>query len=406
MYTYVFVLPPAHGHVNPVLGVMAELLARGERVIAYNIEPFRAKIESCGAEFRSYPETAMSTAEISHLLVDGNLANITKLLLDVSAELIPATAELLRRDQADIAVLDSLAVWGKTAAAQLDMPTVGSITHFVMDESEVGLWDLVRLMWRYVPQVPGIFKARRALANEYGDAFPGSGPLFPIRGECNLIFTTPDLQPPTDLVDDSFRFVGPSTRPSASDAAPNFPFEQLDARPLVYISLGTVHTERLAFFQTCFEAFGAYPAQFVLSVGNEANLRDLGRVPDNFIVQASVPQVAILARATAFISHAGMNSLHESLLAGVPMVLLPQQAEQLMNARIVAERGAGVLLPNHINHKRISAEALRTALDEVMNGERFRVSAEGLQQTLQATGGARQAANVLQAFVREKITVA
>jgi UDP:flavonoid glycosyltransferase YjiC (YdhE family) len=53
MRTIVYVTPPAHGHVNPTLPVMRELVQRGEQVIAYNTEEFRLQLEQTGAVFRA-----------------------------------------------------------------------------------------------------------------------------------------------------------------------------------------------------------------------------------------------------------------------------------------------------------------------------------------------------------------
>ena len=42
---------PAHGHTNPTLGVVRELISRGHEVRYYSYAPFRAAIEEAGAEF-------------------------------------------------------------------------------------------------------------------------------------------------------------------------------------------------------------------------------------------------------------------------------------------------------------------------------------------------------------------
>lgn len=57
-----------------------------------------------------------------------------------------------------------------------------------------------------------------------------------------------------------------------------------------------------------------------------------------------MPQVDILRRADAFVTHGGMNSISEGLYCEVPLVVVPQQIEQALNGRRVAEVGAGILL--------------------------------------------------------------
>ncbi|CAE7445016.1 yjiC, partial [Symbiodinium natans] len=72
----------------------------------------------------------------------------------------------------------------------------------------------------------------------------------------------------------------------------------------------------------------------VLSVGKQPDALDfLGssdeeifdQVPSNVLIRGFVPQVEMLNNYTsAFISHVGFNSLQESLMAGVPLVAIPQ----------------------------------------------------------------------------------
>lgn len=60
MNRIVFVGTPAHGHVNPTLPVVQEMVQRGEQVIYYNSEEFRAKVEGTGAAFRAYPAASIN----------------------------------------------------------------------------------------------------------------------------------------------------------------------------------------------------------------------------------------------------------------------------------------------------------------------------------------------------------
>ena len=48
MSKIVFFCIPAHGHTNPTLGVVRELVRRGHQVKYYSYEPFRAVIEAAG----------------------------------------------------------------------------------------------------------------------------------------------------------------------------------------------------------------------------------------------------------------------------------------------------------------------------------------------------------------------
>jgi zeaxanthin glucosyltransferase len=77
------------------------------------------------------------------------------------------------------------------------------------------------------------------------------------------------------------------------------------------------------------EAFGSLEdVQVVLSVGKNICPENLGRIPSNTIVVRSAPQIELLKRATICITHAGLNTVLESLAHGVPMVAIPIGCDQ------------------------------------------------------------------------------
>jgi MGT family glycosyltransferase len=397
MRTIVFVTPPAHGHVNPTLPVIRELVQRGEQVIAYNTEEFRPQLEQAGARFKAYPHTAMTATSIALLLQEGNLANMTELILRTTEQLLPFMVQELTTQQPDLVIFDSIALWGKMAAAQLHLRAAASLSVFVMDERHIRPRDMFPMLRHVLPKLPAILSTRRRLVARYGKAFPSKQPLFPLRDALNIVFTARELQPDTPIIDQTFRFVGPSI--DLRTRSGSFPLDTLEQDSVVYISLGTVHSTHTAFFQTCFEAFAEHPMRFVLSVGRQTDIDRLGAIPANFIVRSSVPQLELLQRASIFITHGGMNSVHEGLYYGVPLVIIPHQFEQLFNARCVAARGAGYIIDDHLKHKPITANALRRALAVVLSAPRYRVAAQELQRALHRTGGYEQAASEIQAYL-------
>jgi UDP:flavonoid glycosyltransferase YjiC (YdhE family) len=120
-----------------------------------------------------------------------------------------------------------------------------------------------------------------------------------------------------------------------------------------------------------------------------------------------VPQLAILERAHIFLTHAGLNSMHESLWSGVPMVAVPQQFEQLRNAQAMAAAGAGIVIDAEAWGKPASAAALRAAVDELEAGhQRYADAAAMLGRSLREGGGYVEAANrIEQAATRRSAPV-
>ena len=151
-------------------------------------------------------------------------------------------------------------------------------------------------------------------------------------------------------------------------------------------------------------AFADYRAQFILSAGAFTDLTQLGNVPDNFIVRNYVPQLQVLRRADVFITHGGMNSVHEGLYFGAPEIVIPQQLEQYINGRRVVETGAGLIPKGYRISERVSVEALRLALDQILDDPSYKSNAAQLGKTLRAAGGYEQAANEIERFIQAGTT--
>ena len=124
----------------------------------------------------------------------------------------------------------------------------------------------------------------------------------------------------------------------------------------------------------------------------------LGAIPDNFIVRPSMPQLEILQRAALFISHGGMNSVNESLFYGVPLVVIPQQMEQLLNGRMVERAGAGILLGEKPPYGRIQPNQMRQATDKILHNPRYQQAAKKIGDTFHHAGGFRRAADLVEAM--------
>jgi MGT family glycosyltransferase len=107
-----------------------------------------------------------------------------------------------------------------------------------------------------------------------------------------------------------------------------------------------------------------------------------------------VPQLAVLRRASLFVTHAGMGSCSEGLANGVPMIAIPRAVDQFSNAALLAAAGLGVV----VDSDDVTVDALRraaAALDDDEVRQRCAVAAEELR----AAGGAAHAADVIEEVV-------
>ena len=399
MAKIIFMNIPAHGHVNPTLPAAQELIRRGHQVIYYNTPDFGDKIAHTGADFRPYPEPNPTAAQISAKAA--NIVNFSLLMLAETQRLLPFVLAEVERERPHLIVFDSLCLWGQHAANRLDIATVASISHLILEDVAGFTWrDRLHVVRHALPHVPRLLKLRRQLVRDHGPAIFPAGDIFPALGERNLLFTSRHFQPETPFIDESFRFVGPALDHDSRPAL-DFPFDLLGNRPLVYVSLGTIHQGWDDFYRGAMATLAGFPAQFVLSVGKQTDPADLAPIPDNFIVRPEVPQLALLPRVNLFVTHGGINSVHEGLYFGVPLVVAPQQFEQMFNGRQVVAHGAGIMVNERPPYGRLNGDELRTAVQTVLADEGYRAAARRIGDTLQQAGGYRRAAAEIEQAVQQ-----
>ncbi len=386
---------PAYGHVNPTLPVVTELVRCGHRVVYYNSDTFEQAIKGTDAEFRAYPNS--STTEIEFAKRVNNLVSVSVFMLEESLRLLPFSLDTIERENPDLVIFDSIALWGMQAARLKKVSSAASISTFV-HEGVPGIFkwrDYVHIFRQAFTKLPSLQRLRRQLVKTYGpDIFPGKS-ILPCKGNFNIVYTSREFQPDTPYIDDSFHFVGPSILATTRKET-DFPWDLLDPeRTKIYLSLGTLYNQNIEFYRTVFTAFSDHSAQFILSVGRLTDIHDLGLVPDNFIIQSIVPQLELLQKVDLFITHGGMNSVNEGLNYGVPLVVVPQQIEQVLNGRQVARQGAGVVLADTPPYGHLDAGVLRRTVDKVLADPTYRLNAERLSRSFHEAGGYQQAATAI-----------
>lgn len=131
-----------------------------------------------------------------------------------------------------------------------------------------------------------------------------------------------------------------------------------------------------------------------MAIGDQVDPADLGEIPANFDVRPYFPQPAVLEHATAFLSHAGMNSVMESLLNQVPLATFPQTAEQSANADRVEELGLGRRLPSDVG-----PDLLRATLDHLAADSTIRTNLAAMADHIHAAGGPADAADAVESYL-------
>ncbi|MGM9949715.1 MAG: macrolide family glycosyltransferase [Lysinibacillus sp.] len=393
MSKVVFFSIPAHGHTNPTIPVVAELVRRGHEVWYYSFLEFQQKIESAGARFIACDEFLPSISEEELERKAGkDFAALIEMVADTTVAMDEKVCAELTAFRPDCIVSDSVCFWGKLFAKKLGVRYICSTTTFAFNR------HTAKLMKRSITEIvkmiigmPRINKKMKLLKSHGYDV----DNFISIIGNDNdtdtIVYTSKEFQPLADTFSDRYAFVGPSIRQSAYQKAKD------RDKKAIYISLGTVLNQNKHFYRHCIEAFANTDYEVSMSVGGKTDIATLGSIPENFTVEKYVDQVAVLQESDVFITHSGMNSVNESLYFGVPMVLFPQHSEQLLVADRAIELGAGVKLKDD------KPGSLAKAVDEVLGDAGYRKNAETLAGTFRQAGGPVRAADVIERKMKEQL---
>ncbi|KEQ26375.1 macrolide family glycosyltransferase [Paenibacillus tyrfis] len=394
MARVLFINGGSEGHINPTLGVVQELIRRGEEVVYFIMDQFRDRVEPTGAEVITFDggkfvEAFLAGGRSPWGRVGG--------LLRTADIVIPSVLEQTKGERFDYIIHDSMFGCGRLLAQILDVPAINSCTsfaiqqnsfdrmqdhlalHFPVDVNERAQQEFQQL----VRSVQAKYKVQLGSAYE---VFCNPAPL-------TIVYTSKHFQPGGESFDETYKFVGPSVVPRSDD---HFDFSHVDTDRLIYISFGTVFNQALDFYKLCFAAFAETEYTVILSVGRQTRIAELGDIPANFIVRNYVPQLEVLQRAKLFITHGGMNSTSEGLYYGVPLIVLPQSADQPIIARRVAEIGAGL----HLSQEGLTAGGLKEAAERALKDASIRKVCVEIGDSFRAAGGYRRAVEEIFAYKR------
>jgi MGT family glycosyltransferase len=377
MSKIVFFSIPAHGHTNPTIPVVSELVSRGHEVWYYSFMDFKEKIEGVGAEFISCDEflPKISEQELERQ-VGKDFAALIEMVADTTITLDDKVCTELSEFRPNCIVSDSVCFWGKLIAKKLGVPYICSTTTFAFNQYTAKLMKpSIKEMFRMITGMRRINK-KMQLLRSHGYEVDNFISIIQNDNETDtIVYTTKEFQPMAETHSDRYAFVGPSIRPSSHV------LDERKSRKFIYISLGTVLNQDKDFYHNCIKAFADSRYEIVMSVGERTEIASLGSIPDNFTVKSYVDQTAVLQKADVFITHCGMNSVNESLYHGTPMVLFPLHSEERVVADRVAELGAGIKLKGN------RPKYLAKAVADVLGDRTFQKNAQKMSENFRNAGG-------------------
>ncbi len=414
---------PGTGHLNPMTALARSLQLRGHEVMIFGIADTEAPVRAAGIEFRMIGTEAYPPG--TRLKWDAHMAGLKgfaalrftfdrvrnsarMVLRDAPQAVKAADVELLLVDETDFA---------GNVAEYLGLPwiSIALIPPLLRDDRFPPFW------FGWPAQQNRLSRLRNHLAilllerigtpifkevNEQRSAW-GLKPFMSSEEALSPLAQITQLPEALEfeIVGDKpagLHYTGPFIH-SDQRPAVEFPWERLDGRPLIYASMGTLQNGSEFIFRTIAEACAGLDAQLVISLGGGLDPARLGELAGDPLVVSFAPQLEILKRAALVITHAGLNTVLESLCEGVPLVAVPIGNDQPGVAARVKARGACVVVPL----RRLNAARLRKAVIQVLRDPRYLEAARILQRAIQGMDGPGRAADLIEQVLElhQKLTV-
>jgi zeaxanthin glucosyltransferase len=189
----------------------------------------------------------------------------------------------------------------------------------------------------------------------------------------------------------NFHYTGPFTNRTARPHA-EFPWDRLDGRQVIYMSLGTTRNVQAFVFRMVSEACRDLDLQLVISLGGRFDPDMFHDLPGNPLVTKYAPQLELVRLATIVITHGGSNTVFETLLEGKPMVAIPLAHDQPAIAARLARLGIAEVLPV----MRLTVRQIHRAVTKVLNDSTYRGAAVKMQTELHSLKGSQRAIDVIE----------
>jgi MGT family glycosyltransferase len=391
-----------YGHLNPMTTLGSELARRGHRVTVLGSSRARPFAERAGLGWVELDDESAAgwdrLGDLSGLAALKHTGRLVARAIAVTRAKLPG---LIAEHGVQGLVVDQMAPGGALVAEQLGLPYAVACNCIAVHIDPVV--PPAPLNWGYWPGPLGRARNRvgnfvtRALFDHFAKAGTPDGvsPLLlaslgrqwgaAMVSQQPACFDFPDHPRPAH-----FHYTAPWHAP-ARDAGVPFPWERLDGRPLVYASMGTLQNRLRHVYAAITEAARGLDVQLVLALGSPAAALDL-RPPENVIVVPFAPQLDLLDRAAAVVTHAGLNTALEALSRGLPMVCLPVTNDQPGVARRVEYLGAGLVLAAG----RATDGRVRRLLERVLREPTFRASARRLGDQIRGLNGPGMVADVIE----------
>jgi zeaxanthin glucosyltransferase len=400
-----FICPQIPGHLNPMSTLARHLQMRNHEVVflyssgASGLPCIPAEEQNDGISKRR--------AEMSKKQGEEAVQFTIQLIMDQTELIMKSLPNIVQSNRIDALVIDCVSFYAELGAIQVGIPYVHVSAAMHFDYS--GHTPLAVYGWSHETTAAALARNRdgiagfvqmlreanggvRAQAEAAGLEIDWDDPWSTLSPWASISQVPKEFDFESSCWPPQFHHTGPFHDGEGREPV-DFPWQRITGEPLIYASMGTLLNGRPDVFRTIISAVAKNKGlQLVLSIGDQIDPRELEPTPKNAVIVKRAPQLELLTRASACITHAGLNTVLESLTQGVPQVAIPLAYDQPGVAARIAHHRTGVVtqLDN------LTADHLSTLLNEVLDDTTYRHKARRLQKAIADANGLSYAVDIIE----------
>jgi MGT family glycosyltransferase len=398
------------GHLNPMTALARQLQTRGHAVVFLYLPTAHGLPCISGDDKRD--EANATRPEVSKLSGWEALKFYVPVLAKETERILKSLPQMVKTNGIDALVLDPIQFFAELGAMKLGIPYVSVGVALYLDY--LGHTPLCCYDWPHETTPEALARNRKGVSQFTKLAYNEG-----IKAYAREAGIKVDWDAPSDIfsqlayitqVPKEFDFEDPWLPPQFHHTGPfydansrpaiDFPWDRLTGEPLIYASMGTILNGQTDVFRTIVAGVAKHKGtQLVLSIGDQLDPKQIEPAPRNAIIVNKAPQSELLKRASVCITHAGLNTVLESLAHGVPQVAIPITFDQPGVAARVAAKRTGLTT----QFDKLTPDHLSTLLAEVLNNSIYRETARKFQDVISETNGLSLAADIVERTFRVAI---
>ena|SRR5262245_3310135 len=392
------------GHVNPMSALARRLQARNHEVV------FLYSSGAAGLPFVPCPEKDHineNRQEASRKQGEEALKFSLRAVLAQTEAILKSLPAVVQENGIDALMIDTVQFYAELGAMQLSIPYVHIANGVHWDYS--GYTPLCLYGWPYETTQAALARNREGVAkwanllNSLNGGIKEHAKSAGLKIDWNDLSSTVSPFASITQVPRVFDFESSHWPSQFHHTGPfhngrgrtkvDFPWERLTGEPLIYASMGTILNGQVHVFRAIVAALAKNKnLQLVLSVGDQIDPEQIEPVPNNAIIVKRAPQLELLKHATVCITHAGLNTVLESLAQGVPQIAIPITYDQPGVAARIADKKTGVVT----SLDKLTAHHLVFLLNEVLTDATYRENSRKLQRGIAEADGLSAAADLVE----------